>query len=61
MNKMIEVLIAGFLFCIIVFFLIPMLPAKLGSFVLMVVVFAAIVFVLGLIGGYQWPWNKPRA
>lgn len=59
MNKLIEVLIAAFFFIIIVFVLIPMLPiGKLADFTLIVVIFFAIIFCLGEIGGYPWPWIK---
>ena len=59
MNKVIEVLIAGFLFCVIIFYLIPMLPtAGLRGFVLMVIVVAAIIYILTLISGYTFPWDK---
>jgi hypothetical protein len=58
MNKLIEVLIAGFLFVIIVFFLIPMLPASFSGFVLTTVVFIAIIYLLLLAVDYKFPWNK---
>lgn len=58
MKKLIEVLIAGFLFVIIVFFLIPMLPASFSSFVLTTVVFIAIIYLLLLAVDYKFPWNN---
>ena len=58
MNKLIELIIAGLLFAIIIIFLVPMLPAPYSGYVKIIVVVASIVYVLGLIGNYQWPWNK---
>ena len=57
MNKLIDLLIAAVIFGVIVYFLIPMLPSPFKSFVLIIVVVIAIVYLLGELSGYAWPWK----
>jgi len=56
MNKLINLLIAAVIFGVIVYFLIPMLPSPFKMFVLVIVVIIAIVYLLGELSGYGWPW-----
>lgn len=58
MDKLIGLIIAAVIFGIIVYFLIPMLPAPFSTFVLIIVVVIAIIYLLGELGGYAWPWKK---
>ncbi len=58
MGKLINIIIAGVIFYIIYFLLVPLLPGKAEEFVGVIVVIAAIVYLLGELGGYEWPWIK---
>jgi hypothetical protein len=58
-NKLIELIVAGVIFYIIEFLLVPMLPEPAKGFVSIIVIVIAIVYLLTLLTGYAWPWNKP--
>ena len=58
MNKLIELIVAGVIFYIIEFFLVPLLPEPARGFVSILVVVIAIVYLLGMLTGYAWPWNS---
>ncbi len=58
MGKIVSIIIAGVIFYIIYFLLVPLLPGKVEEFVGVLVVIAAIVYLLGELSGYEWPWIK---
>jgi hypothetical protein len=58
MEKLINLIIAGVIFWVVYFFLVPLLPAPASTFVGVIVVICAIVYLLGELGGYSWPWKK---
>ncbi len=58
MGKIINLIIAGVIFSVIHFLLVPLLPGKVNEFVGVLVVIAAIVYLLGELSGYEWPWIK---
>lgn len=58
MGRLINLIIAGVIFYVIYFLLVPLLPDRAGEFIGVIVVVAAIVYLLGEIGGYDWPWIK---
>lgn len=58
MSKLVNIIIAAVLFYIIFFMLVPLLPSPIGGFIGILVVVIAILYCLGEIGGYSWPWSK---
>lgn len=59
MQKIIELIIAGVIFYVIEFFLVPMLPEPARGFVSLLVVVIGIIYLLSMLTGYSFPWNKP--
>lgn len=58
MNKLIELIVAGVIFYVIEFLLVPMLPDPARGFVSLLIIIIAIVYLLTVLTGYAWPWNK---
>jgi hypothetical protein len=58
MNRLIELIVAGVIFYVIEFLLVPMLPEPARGFVSILVIVIAIVYLLTALTGYSWPWNK---
>lgn len=58
MGKLINLIVAGVIFYVIYFLLVPLLPGKAEEFVGLIVVIIAIVYLLGELAGYDWPWTK---
>jgi len=58
MNKLIDLIIGGVIFYVIAFFLVPMLPNPAQGFVSVIVIVIAIVYLLGSLTGYTFPWRK---
>jgi hypothetical protein len=59
MQKLINILIAGVVFYIIYFYLVPLLPPVARGFIGLLVVIIAIVYLLGEIAGaWPWPWHR---
>ena len=58
MNKLIELIIAGVIFYVIEFILVPMLPEPAKGFVSLLVIIIAIVYMLTMLTGITWPWQK---
>jgi len=58
MGKLINLIIAAVIFYVIEFMLVPMLPSPARAFISIVVVIIAIVYLLGELTSYTWPWNK---
>jgi hypothetical protein len=58
MEKLINLIIGAVIFYVIEFMLVPMLPEPARGFVSLIVVIIAIVYLLGEISGYNWPWRK---
>jgi predicted RND superfamily exporter protein len=60
MNKLINLIVAAVIFYVIEFMLVPMLPGVARTFVSLIVVIIAIIYALGLLTDYNFPWNKTR-
>jgi hypothetical protein len=61
MNTLISILVGAVIFYLVVWVLIPMLPAAIGTFVLVIVILIAIIWLLSLLTGGtwpNWPWKK---
>jgi len=58
MGKLINLIVAAVIFYVIEFMLVPMLPDPARGFVSLIVVIIAIVYLLGELGGFSWPWTK---
>jgi hypothetical protein len=58
MGKLINIIIAAVIFYIIEFLLVPMLPEPVKGFISVIVIIIAIVYLLGELGGYNWPWTN---
>jgi hypothetical protein len=58
MNTLINIIIAAVIFGIVYFYLVPLLPDPLKVLVGILVVVAAIIYLLTLVTGYSWPWIK---
>jgi hypothetical protein len=58
MGKLINLIIAAVIFWVVYFYLVPLLPAPAAGFVGVIVVIIAIVYLLGELSGFNWPWNK---
>lgn len=64
MATLIRLVIAAFIFWLIIAFLVPMLPGNLAIIGKVFVVVIAIVYLLTEISGsgpWTWPWNRPAA
>jgi len=60
MNTLISILIGAVIFYLIAVFLVPMLPAQIRAFVLVLIVLIAIIWLLSLLAGGSWPWPWKR-
>ena len=58
MNKLIELIIAAVIFWVIEFYLVPLLPEPARTFISVIVIIIAIVYLLGSLTNYAWPWTK---
>lgn len=58
MGKLIELLIALVIFLVIYFGLVPLLGGVFTLWVGRLVIVIAIVYLLTLLSGVVWPWNK---
>jgi FtsH-binding integral membrane protein len=59
MDKLISLIVASVIFYVIEFILVPLLPSPAQSFVSLIVIVIAIVYLLGSLTGYTFPWRKP--
>ncbi len=58
MSKLINLIIAALIFGVIYYFLVPLIGGTLGHFIGIVVIVIAIVYLLGELSNYNWPWIK---
>ena len=59
MGKIATLLIAALIFGVIYFLLIPLILVEaITSPLKIIVVLAAIIYLFGELGNYNWPWNK---
>lgn len=59
MGKIANLLIAALIFGVIYFLLIPLISVEaITSPLKIIVVLAAIIYLFGELGNYNWPWNK---